>query len=141
MKNIWKERWDNCTRCMNRQVLSRPCDKISALVHSTLTCGLEPLRKDFEVIVEQVEPGVYEMYSEAPHTDGFLKGMAVKATIRTYERRGKKYVNLVRKAIFFPHTEDPARDYYIEKVWNSGMAQDSVPIFERILKKLEDASM
>jgi len=91
--------------------------------------------------VEQVEPGVYEMYSEAPHTVGFLKGMAVKATIRTYERRGKKYVNLVRKSIFFPHTEDPAKDYYIEKVWNTGMALDSTPIFERILKKLEDASM
>ena len=141
MKNIWKERWDNCTRCMGREVLKRPCDKISALVHSTLTCGLEPLRKDFEVVVEQVEPGVYEMYSEAPHTDDFLKGMAMKATIRTYERRGKKYVTLLKKSLFFPHTEDPAKDYYIVKEWDRGMAQDSVPIFERILKKLEDASM
>jgi hypothetical protein len=125
---------------MNRELLSRPCDKISALVHSTLTCGLEPLRKDFEVVVEQVEPGLYEIYSEAPHTDGFLKGMAMKATIRTYERKGKKYVTLLRKAIFLPHTEDPAKDYYIEKVWDKGMAQDSAPIFERILKKLEDAA-
>ena len=141
MKNIWKERWDNCTRCMGREDQKRPCDKISALVHSTLTCGLEPLRKDFEVVVEQVEPGVYEMYSEAPHTDGFLKGMAMKATIRTYERRGKKYVTLLKKSLFFPHTEDPAKDYYIVKEWDRGMAQDSVPIFERILKKLEDASM
>lgn len=141
MKNIWKERWDSCTRCMGREVLKRPCDKISALVHSTLTCGFEPLRKDFEVVVEQVEPGVYEMYSEAPHTDGFLKGMAMKATIRTYERRGKKYVTLLKKSLFFPHTEDPAKDYYLEKVWNSGMAQYSTPIFEKILKKLEDASM
>ena len=139
MKNIWKERWDNCTKRLNRQVLSRPCDKISALVHSTLTCGLEPLRNDFEVVVEQVEPGVYEMYSEAPHTDGFLKGMAMKATIRTYERRGKKYVVLERKSIFFPHTEHPSKDYYIEKVWDRGMAQDTTPIFEKILKKLEDA--
>lgn len=126
---------------MGREVLKRPCDKISALVHSTLTCGLEPLRKDFEVVVEQVEPGVYEMYSEVPHTDGFLKGMAMKATIRTYERRGKKYVTLLKKSLFFPHTEDPAKDYYIVKEWDRGMAQDSVPIFERILKKLEDASM
>lgn len=139
MKNIWKERWDNCTKRLNRQVLSRPCDKISALVHSTLTCGLEPLRNDFEVVVEQVEPGAYEMYSEAPHTDGFLKGMAMKATIRTYERRGKKYVVLERKAIFFPHTEDPSKDYFIEKVWDRGMAQDTTPIFGRILRKLEDA--
>ncbi|MBQ2982859.1 MAG: hypothetical protein IJD58_12175 [Lachnospiraceae bacterium] len=91
--------------------------------------------------MEQVKPGVYEMYSEAPHTDGFLKGMAVMATIRTYERRGKKYVTLVRKSIFFPHTEDPSKDYYIVKEWDKGMAQDSAPIFERILKKLEDASM
>ena len=90
--------------------------------------------------MKQVEPGVYEMYSEAPHTDGFLKGMAVKATIRIYERRGKKYVALERKAIFFPHAEDPAKDYYIEKVWDRGMALDSTPIFERILKKLEDAA-
>ena len=141
MKNIWKERWDNCTRCMYRESLSRPCDKISALVHSVLTCGLEPIRKDFEVVVEQVGTGLYEMYSEAPHTDGFLKGMAMKATIRTYERKGKKYVVLERKAIFFPHTEDPARDYYIEKTWDRGMAQDSAPIFERILKKLEDAAV
>jgi hypothetical protein len=66
--------------------------------------------------------------------------MAVKATIRTYERRGKKYVALLRKAIFLPHTEDPAKDYYIEKVWDRGMAQDTTPIFERILKKLEDAA-
>lgn len=140
MKNIWKERWDNCTRCMYREMLSRPCDKISALVHSTLTCGLEPIRKDFEVVVEQVKPGVYEMYSEAPHTDGFLKGMAMKATIRTYERRGKKYVALERKTIFFPHTEDSSRDYFIEKVWDRGMALEATPIFERIMKKLEDAT-
>lgn len=139
MKNIWKERWDNCTRCMNRKVLSHPCDKISALVHGTLTCGLEPLRKDFEVAVKQVEPGVYEIYSEAPHTDGFLAGMAVKAIIRTYERRGKKYVTL-SKSTFFPHTEDPAKDYYIEKEWDKGIALDSVPIFKKILKKLEDAA-
>lgn len=141
MKNIWKERWDNCTRRMYHEVLSRPCDKISALVHSVLTCGLEPLRKDFEVVVKQVEPGLYEMYSEAPHTHGFLKGMAMKATIRTYERRGKKFVTLERKAIFFPHTEDPSRDYFIEKVWDRGMAQDTVPIFERILARLEDAAV
>lgn len=141
MKNIWKERWDNCTKCMNWEVLTRPCDKISALVHSTLTCGLEPLRKDFEVAVEQVGPGLYEMYSEAPHTDGFLKGMAVKATIRSYKRNGKKYITLVRKSIFFPHAENPAKDYYIVKEWDRGMAQDSTPIFERILKKLEDAIM
>jgi hypothetical protein len=125
---------------MYREELSRPCDKISALVHSTLTCGLEPLRRDFEIVVEQVKPGVYEMYSEAPHTDGFLKGMAMKATIRTYERRGKKYVALMRKAIFFPHTEDPNKDYYIVKMWDKGMARDTTPIFERILKKLEDAA-
>lgn len=141
MKNIWKERWDNCAKCMNWEVLTRPCDKISALVHSTLTCGLEPLRKDFEVFVEQVGPGLYEMYSEAPHTDGFLKGMAVKATIRSYKRNGKKYVNLLRKSIFFPHAEDPTKDYYIVKEWDRGMAQDWSPIFERILKKLEAASM
>jgi hypothetical protein len=90
--------------------------------------------------VEQVEPGVYEMYSEAPHTDDFLKGMAMKATIRTYERRGKKYVVLERKSIFFPHTEDPNKDYYIEKVWDRGMAQNTTPIFEKILKKLEEAT-
>ena len=141
MKNIWKERWDNCTRCMYRESLSRPCDKISALVHSVLTCGLEPLRKGFEVVVEQMESGVYEMYSEAPHTDGFLKGMAMKATIRTYERRGKKYVVLERKSIFFPHTEGPSKDYFIEKEWDKGMALNSTPIFEKILKKLEDAAM
>jgi hypothetical protein len=105
-----------------------------------LTCGLEPLRNDFEVVVEQVKSGVYEMYSEAPHTDGFLKGMAMKATIRTYERRGKKYVILERKSIFFPHTEDPSKDYYIEKVWDRGMALEWTPIFEKILKKLEDAT-
>ena len=141
MKNIWKERWGNCTRCMYRESLSRPCDKISALVHSVLVCGFEPLRKDFEVVVKLVKPGVYEMYSEAPHTDGFLKGMAMKATIRTYERRGKKFVNLEKKAIFFPHTEDPAKDYYIEKTWDKGMAQDTVPIFERILARLKDAAV
>ena len=54
MKNIWKERWDSCTKCMNRELLSRPCDKISALVHSVLVCGFEPLRKDFEVVVKLV---------------------------------------------------------------------------------------
>lgn len=81
------------------------------------------------------------MYSEAPHTGGFLKGMAMKATIRTYERRGKKFVALERKAIFFPHTEDPSKDYYIEKAWDKGMAQDTVPIFERILARLKDAAV
>ena len=140
MKNIWKERWNNCTRRMYHEVLRRPCDKISALVHSVLTCGLEPLRKDFEVVVEQVKPGVFEMYSEAPHTDGFLKGLAMKARIQIYERRGKKYVALRRKTIFFPHTEDPSKDYFIEKVWDGGMALNTTPIFEKILKKLEDAA-
>lgn len=137
MKNIWKERWENCNRCFSRENLTRYSDKVSALAHAVLTCGLEPLREDWEVLVKKRCDGSYMIYSEAPHSQNGLKGMAVRAIVQVSSRGKKKLVKLVEARSFFPSEADASKDYYIVKEWDRAIAMDSDPFLQRIVYKLE----
>lgn len=139
MKNIWKERWDSCNRCFSRETLTRYSDKVSALAHAVLTCGLEPLREDWEVLVKKLCEGSYMIYSEAPHSQNGLKGMAVRAIVQVSSRGKKKLVKLVEARSFFPSEGDASKDYYIVKEWDRAIAMDSDPFLQQIMDKLEGA--
>lgn len=139
MKNIWKERWDNCNRCFSRETLTRFNDKVSALAQAVLICGLEPARKDWEVTVEKLCEGGYKIYSEVPHSSDGLKGMAVRAIVQVSCRGKKKFVKLVEARSFFPSETDASKDYYIVKEWDRAIAIDSDPFLQRLVAKLEGA--
>lgn len=141
MKNIWKERWDSCNHCFSRETLIRFSDKASTLAQVVLTCGLEPLRKDWEVAVEKLCEGNYMIYSEAPHSQDGLKGMAVRAIVQVSKRGKKKLVKLVEARSFFPSEVDASKDYYIVKEWDRAIGLDSDPFLQRLVDKLEKAAL
>lgn len=141
MKSIWKERWDSCNRCFSRETLTRFSDKTSALAQVVLTCGLEPLRKDWEVTVKKLCEGSYMIYSEAPHSNDGLKGMAVRVIVQVLRRGKKKLVKLVEARSFFPSEVDASKDYYIVKEWDRAMDIDSDPFLQRLVNKLEGAAL
>ena len=141
MKNIWKERWDSCNRCFSRETLTRSCDKVSTLAHAVLTCGLEPLREDWEVLVKKLCGGGYMIYSEAPHSQDGLKGMAVRAIVQVSSRGRKKLVKLEEVRSFFPSEVEASKDYYIVKEWDRAIAMDSDSFLQQIVDKLEEAAL
>lgn len=141
MKNIWKERWDSCNRCFSRETLTRYCDKVSALAHAVLTCGLEPLREDWKVLVKKLCEGSYMIYSEVPHSQDGLKGMALRAIVQVSSRGKKKLVKLVEARSFFPSEVDASKDYYIVKEWDRAIAIDSDSFLREVVDKLEGAAL
>ena len=140
MKDIWKERWESCNRCFSRATLTCYSDKVSALAHAVLTCGLEPLREDWEVLVKKLCEESYMIYSEAPHSQDGLKGMAIRAIVQVSSRGKKKLVKLVEARSFFPSEVDASKDYYIVKEWDRAIGLDSDPFLQQVVNKLEEAA-
>ena len=136
MKNIWKERWDNCPRLMMKKYLTRECDKRGALLRAVYTCGIAPLRKDAESEVREVAPGLFEICYEAPRNiEAGWKGLAVKSLVQVSKRGSKEYVKLIEVRKFFPSAE-VKDDYYILEEWDKAMRVESDPTLEMIVKQL-----
>lgn len=139
MKNIWKERWDNCPRLAMKKYLTRTCDKVGALMNSVYICGVAPLRKDAESEVREVAPGLFEIRYEAPeNTEEGLKGLAVRSLVQVSKRGSKEYVKLVEARKFFPGSE-ATHDYYILKEWDRAMRVEGNSTLEQIVEQMRNS--
>lgn len=141
MKNIWKERWDNCPRLMMKKCLTRECDKRGALLRAVYTCGVAPLRKDAESQIKEVAPGLFEIRYEAPsNTEEGRKGLAVRSLVQVSKRGSKEYVKLLEARKFFPAAK-VKDDYYILEEWDKAMRVDCDPALEMIVEQLRVAAL
>ena len=142
MKNIWKERWDNCNRCMMRQFATNWREIQRFLLEAAFTCGLKPCRDDAEVKVSKVSDELWEITYEAPQQEGddkfLLNGYAVRSLLRIYSRGSRQYVKLVECRQFHPHRQDSTRDYYVLKECARGSAVLPGSVEEKIVKMLTE---
>ena len=95
MKNMWKERFENCDRILVRKVASKSHEMFSVLSEAFHAFAMTPHRTDTETGVLVLGPGLYKIVQEAPEAGYWAQGYRCETTVKVYTRGKSTFVKLV----------------------------------------------
>lgn len=95
MKNMWKERFENCERILVRKRASKSHEMFSVLSEAFHAFAMTPHRKDTETEVQVLGPGLYKIVQEAPNAGYWAQGYRCETIVKVYTRGKKLFVKLV----------------------------------------------
>lgn len=112
MKNMWKERFDNCKRILVQTCATREHEVFSATTEAFSTYGLGTHRADAETSVEALGGGLYKIVQEAPTAGYWAQGYRCETLVKVYKRKQDTYVKLVESKRLRV-SENPEHDGFI----------------------------
>lgn len=119
MKNMWKERFDNCKRVMVRDHASKEHEMWRVASEIFGMFAMKPLREDAITSVEDLGAGVYKVTQVAPDSGYWSEGYRCESLVKVYKRGNDTYVKLLESKRLRIH-ENTEHDGFIVRTMARG---------------------
>jgi hypothetical protein len=94
MKNMWKERFEKCSRVLVHKSGSKMHEVFSILSEALIGFAVRPHRTDAETWVEELGNGRYKVVQEAPNAGQWAQGYRNESVVHVYKRGADTFLKL-----------------------------------------------